>query len=88
MYFIFFRYIKETTDDFRLKFLRFATGADVITDNKITVEFINVVGLARAPVAHTCSGVLQLPSKYEYFADFRKEMNCLLSSNIWIMDIV
>jgi len=52
------------------------------------VEFTNVVGLARAPIAHTCSGVLELPSKYEYFADFRKELNCILASNIWVMDIL
>jgi len=44
--------------------------------------------LARAPVAHTCSGVLELPSKYEYFADFRKELNSILASNIWVMDIL
>jgi len=68
--------------------LRFSTGAGVITHNHIKIEFTNVVGLARAPVAHTCSGVLELPSKYEYFADFRKELNCILASNIWVMDIV
>ncbi|XP_022178992.1 uncharacterized protein LOC111039706 [Myzus persicae] len=82
------KFIKETTNEIRLKFLRFSTGADVITHNYIKVEFTNVVGLARAPVAHTCSGVLELPSKYEYFADFRKELNSILASNIWVMDIL
>lgn len=80
--------MKETSDDIRIKLLRFTTGADVITDNKIKVEFINVIGFARVPVAHTCTGVLQLPTKYEYYTDFRKELNSLLSSNIWVMDIV
>lgn len=84
----FLRFIKEASDDIRQKCLRFSTGADVITDNKIKVEFTNCTGLASTPVSHTCTGVLQLPSRYEYFSDFRKEFNSLLSSNIWVMDII
>jgi len=85
---VFLRFIKETTNEIRLTFLRFSTGADVITQNKIKVEFTNAIGLARTPVAHTCSSVLELLSEYEYLTDFRKELNCILSSNIWVMDIV
>lgn len=80
------KYVREC-DKFTLeKFLRFCTGADLITDQKISVEFKNNCGFQRTPVAHTCSGVLELDISYENYPDFRSEVNSVLSSNIWVMD--
>ena len=41
-------------------FLRFVTGSSVCIGRSITVEFNNLEGLARCPIAHTCSCVLEL----------------------------
>lgn len=80
------KYIRESEKVMLEKFLRFCTGADLITDLKITVEFKDNVGFQRTPVAHTCSGVLELDKSYENYPDFRSEFNSVLVSNYWIMD--
>lgn len=81
------KYLKETDDKMRRAFFRFSTGADLPIMN-IMVTFANVTGIQRTPVAHTCSGLLQLPSTYDDYVDFRSEMNSVLNSNIWVMDII
>ncbi|VVC44781.1 HECT domain [Cinara cedri] len=81
------KFIKSTTDDFRLKFVRFCTGSDVITDNQIVVRFSDLMWYNHyAPIAHTCSCILQLPLKYKSYEYFQMEMDCILSSNCWTMD--
>lgn len=67
--------------------MRFCTGSDLPVHN-ITVTFTKTDGFARVPVAHTWSGLLQLPSTHENFVTFRNEMNNILISNVWVMDIV
>lgn len=46
------------------RILEFATGSDVICLNKIEFMFTAGDGLARCPVAHTGSQVLELPWTY------------------------
>ncbi|VVC30702.1 HECT domain [Cinara cedri] len=81
------RFILTTTDDLRIKFLRFCTGADLITGNHIIVRFSEPKWYNHyAPIAHTCSCILQLPLKYLDYEHFEMEIDCILSSNFWAMD--
>ncbi|CAL9690847.1 unnamed protein product [Knipowitschia caucasica] len=80
-------YLREC-DPVRLSsFLRFCTGSDVFTGKNITVSFTEIKGFQRRPVAHTCGCYLELSVAYDSYPDFRYEMNCVLESNIWVMDI-
>lgn len=80
------KFIRESEKSVLEKFLRFCTGADLITDRKISLQFKNCTGMQRTPVAHTCSGILELDLTYENFPEFRSELNSVLNSNIWVMD--
>lgn len=42
------------------KFLRFCTGSNMVCVEKITINFNNLEGVERRPVAHTCRAVLDL----------------------------
>lgn len=63
------------------EFLRLATGADVLIGNSVQVTFTSVLGFGRRPVFNTCGCVLELPSSYEDYCDFRHEFNCIISQN-------
>lgn len=82
------KFIRECEKTELEKFLRFFTGADLITGHNITVNFNNLDGLKRTPVAHTCGFTLEISTAYEKYTDFRTDMNAVLSSNIWVMDFV
>lgn len=81
------RYIRGLEDDKLAKFLRFCTGATIICIEKIVVDFTNIDGLERRPIAHICGAILELPTTYSSFPQFREEMNNILSSDFWDMDI-
>ena len=52
------------------------------------VQFNNLSGLARRPISHTYSCVLELPSSYETFEDFAHEFQAVLSEeSSWKMDV-
>lgn len=82
------RYVKELSSEKLGRFLRFCTGSDLLVSEKITVSFVNVTGLAKRPVAHTCSSLLELPKVYDSFPQFRSEFNAVLESNYWEMDFI
>nr|XP_008198336.1 PREDICTED: uncharacterized protein LOC103314333 [Tribolium castaneum]XP_015840128.1 PREDICTED: uncharacterized protein LOC103314333 [Tribolium castaneum] len=82
------KYIRDSDENYRTSFLRFCTGADMIVGHEIKVSFSNVSGLKRLPVGHTCSYTLELPFDYQDYTEFRSEFNSVLSSNIWIMDLI
>ena len=69
-------------------FLRFCTGSDLFLGKNIIVEFTQLQGLQRRPVAHTCGSVLELSVHYDNYPDFSSEMNKVLASNVWVMDII
>ena len=65
------------------------SGADIDLGKSIKVTFVSGQSeFCRAPVAHTCECVLELPDSYTSFIDFRNEFNAVLSSGVWVMDIV
>ena len=51
-----------------------------MTANKISVSFNNLSGIARRPISHTCSCVLELSRNYLTFIDFSKEFQQVLMS--------
>ena len=65
-------------DEVRL-FLRFTTDSSVCMSKHTEVRFNNLSGLARCPISHTCSCVLELPSSYKTFEDFAHEFQAVLS---------
>lgn len=82
------QYIRELDEVPLRKMLRFVTGADVICVEHIKVIFTRWIGLARRPIAHTCGPTLELPSTYKDYPELRAEMENILSSNSFAMDIV
>ena len=69
-------------------FLRFTTGSSVCIASKISVTFNSSSGLARRPIAHTCSNTLEL-SGYVNYHDFSAEWHAILGdtmsgSGIWM----
>ncbi|KAK6181993.1 hypothetical protein SNE40_009766 [Patella caerulea] len=83
-------YIKESDKKTLRSFLRFCTAIDIIPPepNTIKVQFSEMAGFTRCPVGHTCGRVLELPKMYENFPSFRAEFNSLLTSDVWVMDII
>ncbi|CAL9685425.1 unnamed protein product [Knipowitschia caucasica] len=82
------QYVRELDKVGLRNFLRFVTGSDIINVAKIEVMFTLLDGLARRPVAHTCGAVLELPSTYTSFPEVRVEMDSVLSSNYFTMDLI
>lgn len=80
---------KMSSDDVRM-FLRFVTGSSVCGTENITVQFNALTGLARRPIAHTCSSLLELPCTYTSYLEFEREFKLVLSADrtsyTWIMD--
>lgn len=81
-------YLRDSDTQHLSSFLRFCTGSDLFIGKNITVSFTQIQGFQRRPVAHTCGCYLELPVSYDSYPDFRNEMNRVLESNVWVMDIV
>ena len=69
-------------------FMRYVTGADMMCVGKISVIFTRVSTGERKIVAHTCGPVLDVPSTYESYPQFREEFLNLLKCGYWSMDII
>ena len=81
------RYIRGLDDEKLAKFLRYCTASTMICVESIKVSFTDLDGAARRPIAHTCGSVLELPTTYQSFPQFRQEMNNIFSSEYWDIDI-
>ncbi|CAL8351969.1 unnamed protein product, partial [Boreogadus saida] len=82
------QYIRGLDEMGLRRLLRFVTGSDVICVTGIQVTFTALEGLARRPVAHTCGPLLELPSTYYSYPELHVEMENVLTSNYYTMDIV
>ena len=69
-------------------FLRFCTGADVLYAKQIKVSFNKLDGIERRLVAHTCGPLLEVPTTFEDFGQFKGELHKTLQSGYRNMDIV
>ena len=57
--------------------------------DSLEVTFVNVDGLSRRPIAHTCTPSLVLPSTYQSFNELSEEFSSLLrEKGFWEFDIV
>ena len=73
------QFIRAQSDISLKKFLHFLMSADSLCVDEIKVTFTQLEGLARRPVAHTCGPLLELPSTYQSYPEFRREMDSLMS---------
>lgn len=71
-------------------FLKFVTGSDVLLkDQKISVAFYIVDGLARRPIAHTCGPLLEVPCTYQTYNELAEEFtNIMREKEGWTFNIV
>lgn len=81
-------FIRSLDKDKLHKFLRFTTGSDIICVSHIDVEFTDVRGLHRCPVAHTCGPLLQIPCTYSTYSEFRREFVNVLDASYLKMDLI
>ncbi|XP_073798489.1 uncharacterized protein [Danio rerio] len=82
------RYVRNADQTKAEKFLRFCTGSSVICVEQIKVSFNAESGLSRRPVAHTCGATLDLPYTYSSYPDLRTELDNILSSDCFEMNIL
>ena len=82
------RFIRSLDMSKLLTFLQFTTGMDILVGKKMQVIFIKCEGLSARPIAHTCGPLLEIPSTYANFVEFREEFTKILNRNTWEMDIV
>ena len=61
-------------------------GGNVLCSGNITISFTSLDGAARRPVAHTCGPVLEIPTTYSSFPEFRQDMNNVLTCGLWDID--
>lgn len=67
----------------------FVTGSSVLVDERITISFDNLTGLARRPISHTCDCGLELPISYATYPEFEFEFSKILSHEMsWVMDAI
>ncbi|KAK3107671.1 hypothetical protein FSP39_019581, partial [Pinctada imbricata] len=66
--------------------LQFITGQACVPKRLITVQFSQLSGAERRPIAHTCSFSIELPETYENYEDFEAEFRILLTSDILRFD--
>lgn len=70
-------------------FLCFVTGSSSIIANDITISFNKLSGIARRPITHTCSCVLELSTNYLTYRDFSNEfLQVMRSDEWWAMDAI
>ena len=62
------------------RLLRLLTGSDVICVEKIEINFIAHPDRGGLPSIHTCGPMLELPSTYRKFPDFRSEWESILEN--------
>jgi len=84
------RFIRNTDGITLRKTLRFVTGSDLITVDRIAIIFHSNVGTVPEIVAHTCSPSLDLPaSGYFSYNYFQSQMTCILNSaEAWEFTVV
>ena len=70
--------------------MRFITGSCVCSTSCIEISFNSLSGLARRPIAHTCSCMLEVPTTYINYDDFTKDFQAIINETdenfAWRMD--
>ena len=80
-------YIRGLDKVFLLKFLRFVTGTNMVSNiSKLPVGFIKMQDFQRRPTAHTCGPLLEVSDTYRNFCELREEFQHVLNANAWTFD--
>lgn len=77
--YLFKEFISSMSGDLLVDFLLFCTGS-VHQPEQVKVSFTGLCGVKRRPIAHTCSNLLELPTTYNSFQEFRREFTFLLGT--------
>lgn len=81
------QYIGSMDGDELRRFVRFTTGSTVCMALKIQIIFNSMSGIARRPIAHTCTPSLELSSMYDTYLEFVHEFQAhLLEDSSWVMN--
>ena len=82
------QFVRAQDENGLKKLLRFLTGASTASVPSIQVQFVNLSGLSRRPIAHTCGPTLELPCTYASYRELRNELQYILGSGYLQMDIL
>ena len=83
------KFVKTLSEDALKAFLQFTTGSDLLITSSIEVSFSAIDGAGRAPIAHTCGPLLEMPSTYQSFNELSEEFsNVLKEKESWSFRIV
>ena len=74
------RFIRGRSESDLKKLLHLLTGADVLCVHQIDVQFVVRHGASCIPTIHTCCPMLELPSNYLHYPDFRSEWEHIIGS--------
>lgn len=81
------QYVGEMKVEEVKKFLRYVTGSTVLIKENLTISFNALSGLARRPIAHTCSYILELSHTYPTYVEFEQEFSSILNNQYcWPID--
>lgn len=80
------QFVRAQDDEGLGKLLRYMTSSCIMSVKSMTIEFRDMSGIARRPIAHTCGPVLELPSTYASYREFRSKWQSVLSSGYLSMD--
>ena len=82
------KFVRNLSPEDLSKFLRYTTGADMICTDKLEIMFVEMPeGVSRRIIAHTCGPVMELPTSYTSYVEFKEEFLNLLHSGYWSMDL-
>lgn len=82
------RFIRGLSQEMLENFLRFTTGSNAICVDKIIIDFNKLEGAGRRPMAHTCGAVLQVPTNYTNYSEFRGEWSSVIRKGDWSIDFL
>lgn len=82
------QFIKSMDCQMLRKFLRVVTGCEYISVEAINITFNRQRGFGRTPQIRTCGPLIELPSTYGSYREFRSEWSPILQSNYLNMDLV
>lgn len=80
-------FIEQLGDEDLQKLLQFVTGQTCVPKRNISIQFSNLSGAERRPVAHTCGYLIEIPETYDNYNDFETEFRNVLQSDILRFDV-
>ena len=76
------RFVKNLSPENLKKFLKLCTGADIITVERIGVDFNSMIGLQRRPVFRTCGAIIEVPNTYSCFSELAEEFQNIINGSM------